>query len=88
MPKTIPNKEVTRRCLRRIQRWSVIPSFAEAERDWTFFASAFPEVTITQPEVMRALEALQVSGHITLSYPRPRFEPDTFTIALHQLEVV
>lgn len=87
MPKTIPNKEVARRCLRRIQRWSQVPAFAEAERDWTFFASAFPEVTITQSEVMRALSALELSGYITLTYPRMRFEPDVFVIHLVAEEV-
>lgn len=81
MPKTIPSKEVVRRCLRRIQRWSHVPSFARQERDWTFFASAFHEVAITEQEVMKALEVLQACGFISLTFPRPRFEPEVFVMA-------
>lgn len=79
MPKPIPPKEVARRCLRRIQRWQSVPNFAEQERDYTFFTSAFPEYEMRPDEIARGISILEALGAISLFYPHPEL-PDVFVI--------
>lgn len=79
MPKPIPTKEIARRCLVRIRKWQAVPSFAEVERDYTFFTSAFPEYELRLDEIMRGLHLLEAAGYISLEFTQPH-APEVFRV--------